>query len=393
MVARHFPETIDAETDAAIELPVAAIEPTATDAARMQTPRALAEMPPPRVFIAANFLSSGGGSRSVVEDLAERLQARGFELVTASPYRNGLLRGAHMLAAALLRRGRYDMAVVDLYSGRAFLIGEALSVALKALGCPFVLVLRGGALPEFSARRERRVRACLARAAAVAAPSTYLLEEMRPFHDALQLLPNPVDLAAYEARVRREARPRLVWLRSFHEIYNPTLAPKVLALVAKDFPDVQLTMVGRDKGDGSFQRTRETAAAHGVADRISFPGGVPKRDVPAWLSRGDIFLNTTNVDNAPVSVLEALACGMCIVSTNVGGVPRLLEHERDALLVPPDDAEAMASAVRRLLGDPALAERLSREGRRKAQQFDWSHVMPRWESLFESVSKRRESVA
>jgi glycosyltransferase involved in cell wall biosynthesis len=364
MVARHFNETTDA----------------ATDAAHTESPR---------VFIAANFLSSSGGSRSVVEDLAERLQVRGYELVTASHHRNGLLRGAHMLATALAHRARYDVAVVDLYSGRAFLIGEALSLVLKALGRPFVLVLRGGALPEFSARRARRVRACLARAAAVAAPSDYLLEEMRPFHDALQLLPNPVNLAAYEMRVRQAVQPRLVWLRSFHEIYNPTLAPKVVALLAKDFPEVRLTMVGRDKGDGSFQRTRETAAALGVADRISFAGGIRKRDVPEWLSRGDIFLNTTNVDNTPVSVLEALASGLCVVSTNVGGVPRLLEDERDALLVPPADAEAMAAAVRRLLNDAALAERLSREGRTKAERFDWSLIMPQWESLFESVAKRR----
>jgi glycosyltransferase involved in cell wall biosynthesis len=369
-----------------------ALAPTTTDAARTP-PRDLVATKTPRVFIAANFLSSAGGSRSVVEDLAERLQARGYELVVASPYRNGLLRGAHMLATAILRRGSYDVAVVDLYSGRAFLIGEALSIVLKALGRPFALVLRGGALPEFSARHSGRVRACLARAAAVAAPSAYLLEAMRPFHDAPQLLPNPVNLAAYEARVRRSVQPRLVWLRSFHEIYNPTLAPKVVALLAKDFPEVQLTMVGRDKGDGSFRRTRATAAALGVADRISFPGGIRKRDVPAWLSRGDIFLNTTNVDNAPVSVLEALASGLCVVSTNVGGVPRLLDDERDALLVPPDDAAAMAAAVRRLLDDGALAERLARAGRRKAEQFDWALVIPQWESLFESVSKRGEGIA
>jgi glycosyltransferase involved in cell wall biosynthesis len=378
MVARHFSEAEAA--DLTIDPPTGAAE----EAARAQ---------PPRVLIAANFLSSSGGSRSVVEDLAERLAARGYALVTASHYRGGWLRGAHMIATALARRGEYDVAVVDLYSGRAFLIGEALSVVLKALGRPFVLVLRGGALPQFSARRAGRVRACLARASVVAAPSDYLLEEMRPFNDALRLLPNPVDLAAYEPRARRSVQPRLVWLRSFHEIYNPTLAPKVVALLADDFPEVRLTMVGRDKGDGSFRRTREIASSLGVADRISFPGGVLKRDVPAQLNRGDIFLNTTDVDNTPVSVLEAMASGLCVVSTNVGGVPRLLEHERDALLVPPGDAEAMAAAVRRLLHDPALAARLSREGRRKAEQFDWSLVMPQWESLFESVAKRRGSAA
>ena len=67
--------------------------------------------------------------------------------------------------------------------------------------------------------------------------------------------------------------------------------------------------------------------------------------VPSELNEFDIFLNTTFVDNTPVSVLEAMACGLCVVSTDVGGLSFLLEHEGDALLVPPDNPKAMAAAV------------------------------------------------
>jgi glycosyltransferase involved in cell wall biosynthesis len=342
----------------------------------------------PRVFLAANFLSAGGGSRSVVEDLEERLRGEGYALVKASPYRNGLVRGAHLIATALRRRREYDLAVVDLYSGRAFMIGEALSLAMRALDRPFVLALRGGSLPEFAAANPRRVRACLGRADAVAAPSNYLLERMRPFHENIRLLPNPVTLGAYEFAPRRPPRPRLIWLRSFHDIYNPSLAPRVVSRLTGDFPDTNLIMVGRDTGDGSLRRTRRIAAALGVGGRITFPGGVLKREVPAWLSRGDIFLNTTDVDNTPVSVIEAMAAGLCVVSTNVGGIPYLLEDGRDALLVAPGDADAMARAVRRVLTDPSLAERLSLNARRKAEQFDWSAVMPQWESLLTSAAAK-----
>ncbi len=356
-----------------------------TAATKTSAPSAL-----PRVFLAANFLSARGGSRSVVEDLCERLRRAGHEVLTASPYRNGLVRGAHMLLTSILRRREYDLAVVDLYSGRAFLIGEALSVVLRSLRRPFVLALRGGALPEFAARHERRVRACLARAAVVAAPSNYLLEGMRPFHADLRLLPNPVSLDSYEFSLRCPVRPRLVWLRSFHEIYHPTLAPRVLAQLVNDFPDASMIMVGRDKGDGSLQRTRQVAAELGVNERITFPGGVLKRDVGAWLNRGDIFLNTTGVDNTPVSVIEALACGLCVVSTNVGGLPYLLADGCDALLVPPGDAGAMATAVRRILTDATLAARLSQNARRKAEQFDWSLVMPQWESLLMTATMKHK---
>ena len=82
------------------------------------------------------------------------------------------------------------------------------------------------------------------------------------------------------------------------------------------------------------------------------------------------------------------AVRLCVVSTNVGGIPYLLEHEHDALLVPPNDPAAMATAVRRLLTEPGLAERLSRNARQKAEQFDWSTILPQWEALLMSVMKR-----
>ena len=119
-----------------------------------------------------------------------------------------------------------------------------------------------------------------------------------------------------------------------------------------------------------------------VLDRITFPGPVPKDTIPQWLNRGDIFLNTTHVDNMPVSVLEAMACGLCVVSTNVGGIPYLLEGGRDALLVPADDEAAMATAVRRLVTEDGLAEQLSENARKKVEPFDWSNILPKWEKIF-----------
>ena len=124
----------------------------------------------------------------------------------------------------------------------------------------------------------------------------------------------------------------------------------------------------------------------GVLDRVICPGQVLKDEIPHWLHQGDIFLNTTRVDNTPVSVLEAMACGLCIISTNVGGIPYMLEDEYDALLVPADDHAAMAKAVQRLLTEDGLAERLSGNARRKVEQFDWSNILPRWERLLTGVA-------
>jgi glycosyltransferase involved in cell wall biosynthesis len=204
---------------------------------------------------------------------------------------------------------------------------------------------------------------------------------MRNYRHDIVLIPNALDLTKYSYRRRQRATPSLLWLRAFDDIYNPSLAVRVVAILAQEFPSVRLLMMGPDKGDGSREAMLDLARALGVLERVTCTGRVHKDEISTRLDQGDIFLNTTRVDNTPVSVLEAMACGLCVVSTNVGGIPYLLHDEQDALLVPADNPSDMAKAVRRLMTVDGLAERLSSNARRKVEQCDWSNVLPKWEKL------------
>ncbi|MCP9496445.1 MAG: glycosyltransferase family 4 protein [Pyrinomonadaceae bacterium MAG19_C2-C3] len=360
--------------------------------AAVNEPTQSASATKPSVLLIGSFLSSSVSQCSVGEDLAARLAAEDYSVMTTSAKVNRAARLCDMILTAWRARRDYEVAIVEVFSGLAFGWAEAACATLRLAGKPYVLALHGGNLPRFAARHPRRVRRLLSSAAAVVAPSGYLLEGMMPYRTDVQLMPNPLDVKLYEFRKRDCPQPRLVWLRAFKSLYNPTLAPKAAALLVDEFPELQLLMVGGDKGDGTMRETRETAVALGVSERVQMPGGVPRGDVPAWLNKGDIFLNTTHVDNTPVSVLEAMACGLCVVSTNVGGIPHLLTHEEDALLVPPDDAEAMAKAVRRLLHEHGLAARLSQNARRKAEAMDWSQILPHWTRLLTKVANADSSV-
>jgi L-malate glycosyltransferase len=145
-------------------------------------------------------------------------------------------------------------------------------------------------------------------------------------------------------------------------------------------------MLGSDKGDGSVEETRRVAKELGLGKRLEMPGAAPNEDVPRVLQAHDVFLDTTDADSTPVSILEAMACGLPVVSTNVGGLPHVLTDGENALLVPPRDAEAMAAAVRRVLSEPGLAGRLSRAGRERVEVLDWARVLPMWEELLLSAA-------
>lgn len=338
------------------------------------------------VLLVGNFLSSAGMSRSVGEELAEHLKILGWQVITTSNKPKRVARLLDMIITTWRYRSHYSIAQVDVFSGPSFFWAEIVTELLRFANKPVVLTLHGGYLPEFAQHWPGRVSRLLNKAQVVTVPSPFLYEQMRLYKADLLLLPNPIDLSQYSFRLRERPYPYLIWLRAFHQIYNPSLAPRIMAHLASEFPDLKLIMVGPDKGDGSLQEARRIAVELGVDERIKYPGQVNKRNVPAWLNKGDIFLNTTNVDNTPISVMEAMASGLCVVSTNVGGIPHLLTNEHDALLVEPDDPKQGAAAIRRILTQPDLAARLSQNAYNKVRQFDWPIVLKQWEDLLLTIS-------
>ncbi|MDX5325339.1 MAG: glycosyltransferase [Bacteroidota bacterium] len=196
----------------------------------------------------------------------------------------------------------------------------------------------------------------------------------------------------YPFKQRNILNPSLLWVRALQNLYNPDMAIEVVESIRRNHPDATLCMVGGDK-DGSMERIRRQVIDKDLEKRVEITGRLPKEE---WIRRSkdfDIFLNTTNADNTPVSVMEAMALGMIVISTNVGGVPYLIEDGVDGLLVPPRDPEAMTQAIEKVLQDPQFATTLSRNARKKAETWDWEVVKQRWNQLFTDITKDRKRVS
>jgi len=339
----------------------------------------------PAVLMVGNFAQAGPVYGSVGHELAAKLESAGWYVLRTSYHQTRILKVMDMLRTSWRARNRFEVAHVELYSGPAFLWGEAVCKVLRWLGKPYVIALHGGNLPNFALKHAQRVHTLLRSAVAVISPSPYLQKTFIGSRPDVQLMPNALDLSSYPGRLRKRARPRMIWLRAFRAMYAPETAVASLARVVPEHPAACLTMIGPDRKDGSLERTMALARELGVYDRISFITGIPKSEVGAYLDQADIFLNTSTVDNTPVSVVEALACGLCVVSTNVGGMPHLLREGQDGMLVPPRDAIAMSSAITRVVADDGLAAKLSRNALLRATDYDWSNVLPRWNHLLLSA--------
>jgi len=216
-------------------------------------------------------------------------------------------------------------------------------------------------------------------ASMIIAPSRYLKISMEETGiGTVTVIPNFITLANYKYKKRTSVRPRLLWVRAFHnEIYNPEMAVRILSVLATQYEDARLCMVGPDK-DGAMEKCLELAESLKVINRIKLTGQLSKKDWSDLSEDYDIFINTSNVDNTPVSVIEAMALGLPVISTNVGGIPFLFENEKECLLVEKNDHVQTCEAVTRLVNEPVLSAQLSQAGRRKAEGFDWENIKKLW---------------
>jgi glycosyltransferase involved in cell wall biosynthesis len=268
-------------------------------------------------------------------------------------------------------------------SGWAWHCFAAPAIRIAALRrVPVVVNYRGGDADSFLAREIALVRPTLARARALVVPSGFLAEVFARRGIAATIVPNIVDLAAFVPGDAAPAAPHLVVTRHLEPIYDIATALRAFARVRRALPAATLTIAG----DGPERSALEALAAQrGVADAVRFAGRLDNAALPALYRSASVAVNPSRVDNMPISVLEALACGVPVVSTNVGGVPYVLEHGRTALLVPPGDDEAMAQAVLRLHDEPALARTLRQSGIAEVGAYAWPVVRERLFEVYASV--------
>jgi glycosyltransferase involved in cell wall biosynthesis len=197
------------------------------------------------------------------------------------------------------------------------------------------------------------------------------------YNDVLHI-PNTIKIDNYEFLNRKIDIIKLLWVRSFSSIYNPSLALEVLkSLIEKNYK-AELVMVGPDV-DGTYKRVKNLAEQFSL--KVNFTGKLSKSKWIELSKDYNVFINTTNYDNTPVSLIEAMALGLPIVSTDVGGLPYLISNREDALLVPPNNVNTMVDAIIELVDNDMMREKLINNSRAKAETFDWNVVKSKWEAL------------
>jgi len=265
---------------------------------------------------------------------------------------------------ALLAEHRRVLVHVHCASHASFWRKSVFMAIAFAARCPVVFHLHGGGFARFCDEecgpiKRRVVRAVLARAACVIG----LTEHWRAWlaqasgNPNVVCLPNPVPLAPAPAtRARRNA---VLFLGRIEDAKGVPELLKAFAVLRMQVPDAELVCAGA----GAVEAAAGRAAALGIADAVRFPGWLGEAQKRAWLARTAVFVLPSRAEGLPMSLLEAMAAGVPVVASAVGGIPDVVKHGVNGLLVAPGDPVDLVRALRRVFRDPPLAAKLGAAAR------------------------------
>ena len=323
-----------------------------------------------------NKLTNTGKTATTIDTLGKGLEDAGFKVSYASSYTNIVFRFIDMLWTVFKHRKATDYVLIDTYSTLNFYYAYGVSQLCRMLKLKYIPILHGGNLSNRLKNNPKLSASIFNNAYVNSAPSNFLKIQFKNHgYTNVTVIPNSIAIQQYPFKQRTIDHIRLLWVRSFSELYNPKLAVSILHALKLKGVDASLCMIGPDN-DGSLNTTQAYAKSLGVS--VDFTGKLSKAD---WITRAknyNVFINTTNFDNTPVSVIEAMALGLPIVSTNVGGLPYLIEDSKNGVLVAPEAIDAFVTAILDYKDKPGFLQSVVKQARSTAESFDWEVVKQQW---------------
>jgi glycosyltransferase involved in cell wall biosynthesis len=213
-------------------------------------------------------------------------------------------------------------------------------------------------------------------------PSNYLEHVFKRFGLQARVVHNAVDLSTFKFRNRANPKPKFLVNRSFEAHYNVACVLRAFALIQQRLPDAVLTVAG----DGPQREYLQRLASDLGLRNIRFIGRVQPEHMPNTYDEHDVWLNGSEVDNMPMSILEAYACGLAVVTTNAGGIPYIVEDQRTGRLVERGDFTALAEKALEVVGHPELFEELTRHGRNECEKYTWDAVKQSWITVYSGLA-------
>lgn len=369
---------------------------------RHERTRAVIEEPPLRVLIVAPSFDILGGQTVQAARLMARLRTEPLLVVgflPINPRLPGVLRKIQTikylrtvatslvyLATLFARVREYDVIHIFSASYLSFVLAQTPAILISKLYRKKVLLnYHSGEAEDHLQRWRRSAIPTIRLADEIAVPSDYLVSVFARFGLPARPIFNIIDTDNFRFRERQLLRPEFLSNRNFEPHYGVDRVLRAFAIIQQRIPAARLTVAGDGPQRGALEQL-----AHELGLRnIEFLGRVQHEKIFELYDAADIFLNASEIDNQPLSILESFACGLPVVTTDAGGIPGIVTNEKTGLLVSRGDYQAIATAALRLLAVPALAQSIVNNALAECRRYSWEAVRSQWLELYEDLGRER----
>jgi len=285
-----------------------------------------------------------------------------------------------LMPFVLFNKGRkYDIFHIHGCSFFGFfpiLIGVMIGKLLKK---KIIITYHGGGLYEFINKYKTKVIYFLNKADIITVPSKYLQNILNNNSIKSKYLPNIIRDDNVYFKKRENLKPILIVTRTLDEVYNIPLSIMAFKDLKKVVPDAKLKIVG----DGKLKNEILELVKKENIDDIEFVGRVPNSKIGEILNTADIFINSSNKDNMPLSLFEALACGLPVISTNVGGIPDYITDEINGFLIEPNNKEQLTNKILYVLNNQAEVQKIIDNGYQTFEKLTLRNLKSEYLKLYE----------
>ena len=351
----------------------------------------------PRIAMVAPSLGILGGQAVQAKVLADHLRVDGYE-VKLVPINPPFPRGAGWLKRlryirTVANEGLYlptlrklrcaDVVHIASASYWSFLLAPMPAiVAARRWGKPILLNYHSGEADDHLANWGSLVHPWLKMVDKIVVPSLFLQKVFARHGYQAEVIHNVIDTVQFRYRERLPLLPEFLSVRNFEPHYGIEYTLTAFAMIQTVFPAASLTIAGQGPQEPEL---KHLAQALGVRN-VRFIGPVEPASMPDLYDSHSVFLNASFVDNQPLSVLEAMASGMPVVTTPIGDIPNMVQDGDSGTLVPAGDPYAMAKAATLLLEQPERAVLMAKRAQESLMQYDWSNVGPAWADTYRRLA-------
>ncbi|MDQ1728475.1 MAG: hypothetical protein QOD33_600, partial [Pyrinomonadaceae bacterium] len=302
----------------------------------------------------------------------------------AIKYLRTVVTSLYYLASLLLKIPRYDVIHIFSASYFSFVLAPTPAILIaKLFGKKSLLNYHSGEAEDHFNRWPSAVRT-IRLANRVAVPSAYLVSVLAKFRIGSVAINNLIELDQFTFRERPQLRPRFLANRNLETHYGVDQVLRAFALIQQEVPDAELLVAG----DGSRRDALVRLAGELGLRQTRFTGRVEQNEIIAQYQYADIYLNGSEIDNQPLSILEAFACGLPVVTTDAGGIPDMISDGQTGFVVKRGDHEALAKRALQLLSEPALARALAKRAHAECERYSWTVVRAQWQKLYLDLASR-----